>query len=187
MPDPALPATRQLNRRAMLRATAFGAVGLTATRVSAEDLPTAAPRGEEFAYEVTRTEAEWRAMLKDDEYFVLRDGGTEVPHTSLFAFESAAGTYTCKGCDLTLYDSEWKVPHPEIGWVFFSQSRENSVMMGVDIKSPYGGNMGEPTENAVIEAHCRRCGSHFGHILTVKGKTLHCINGSALKFTPDAA
>ncbi len=36
----------------------------------------------------------------------------------------------------------------------------------------------------LIEAHCRRCGSHLGHILNVQGDILHCINGTALTFTP---
>ena len=36
----------------------------------------------------------------------------------------------------------------------------------------------------MIEAHCRRCGSHLGHILTVDGKLVHCINGASLAFTP---
>lgn len=176
------------SRRALLVGSASAAASLgLGTGARAEDLPIAAPEGEAYTYEVTRTEAEWRAQLEDDAYWVLREGGTEVPHTSLLAFQTNPGTYFCKGCDLTIYDSEFKVPLPEIGWVFFRQSRENSVLMGIDVKSPYGGGMGEPQDNAVIEAHCRRCGSHFGHVLTVKGKTLHCINGVALNYMPDAA
>jgi peptide-methionine (R)-S-oxide reductase len=37
---------------------------------------------------------------------------------------------------------------------------------------------------ATIEVHCRRCGSHMGHVLLVEGEILHCINGTSLVFTP---
>jgi peptide-methionine (R)-S-oxide reductase len=45
--------------------------------------------------------------------------------------------------------------------------------------------MGEPRQ--VIEAHCRRCGSHLGHVLHVENDILHCINGASLTFAADDA
>ncbi len=129
-----------------------------------------------FPYEVTRTDAEWRARLTDEEHFVLREGGTEVPHSNINVFETASGIYQCKGCDLPVFSSATKTQHDDIGWAFFHLAEENSILTGQDI---FGG-MG--SERPVIEAHCRRCGSHLGHVLTVKGTTLHCINGSALVF-----
>jgi peptide-methionine (R)-S-oxide reductase len=39
----------------------------------------------------------------------------------------------------------------------------------------------------MIEAHCRRCGSHLGHVLYVEDRLLHCINGTALEFRPSEA
>jgi len=122
-----------------------------------------------FRYEVQRTEAEWRARLSEDEYTILREGGTEPRNSSPLAAETRNGTYACKGCDLPIYSSSQKIILPQ-GWVFFHHSYENAVLTGID--------------NGQIEAHCRRCGSHLGHILYVQSKIVHCINGSALSFTP---
>lgn len=130
-----------------------------------------------FSYEFTQSEDEWRAQLSEMEYFVLRDGNTEVPHSSLNTFQMDDGHYTCKGCGLENFDSKWKVAQFDIGWTFFSQARPTTVLTSIDESFS-----GMETENAVIECHCRRCASHLGHILTVKGKTLHCLNGIALVF-----
>jgi len=60
-----------------------------------------------------------------------------------------------------------------------------SVLTGIDVpQEAYG--MGSDWPN-LIETHCRRCGSHLGHILLVDGDVLHCINGTALHLEPDAA
>lgn len=131
----------------------------------------------DFTYEITRSDEEWRARLTEQEYAVLRLGRTEVPHTSLNAFQMAEGHYTCKGCDLVNFDSRWKVQHFDLGWAFFSQARPTTVLTSID--DAYG-DMAD--ESAAIECHCRRCASHLGHILTVKGTTLHCLNGTSLVF-----
>ncbi|MEO9970997.1 MAG: peptide-methionine (R)-S-oxide reductase [Hyphomonadaceae bacterium] len=123
-----------------------------------------------FSFEVQRTEEAWRARLTDSEYTILREGGTEPRHSSPLATATGKGTYLCKGCDLPIYLSAQKIILPK-GWAFFTHSIENSVLTGID--------------NGAIEAHCRRCGSHLGHVLYVEGQILHCINGSALVF--DAA
>lgn len=130
-----------------------------------------------FTYEITRSEEAWRAQLSEQEYFVLRDGHTEVPHTSLNAFQMDDGHYTCKGCGLHNFDSKWKVAHFDIGWAFFTQAKPTTILTSIDEDFS-----GMNTDKAVIECHCRRCSSHIGHILTVKGKTLHCLNGIALVF-----
>ncbi|MEO0991903.1 MAG: peptide-methionine (R)-S-oxide reductase [Pseudomonadota bacterium] len=138
-----------------------------------------------FTYEVDRTDEEWRALLTDEEYRVMRDGGTEKPKSSPFWNSTEAGMYSCKGCDLPLYDSFWKVELDK-GWVFFIHSEENAVLTGID---------GTPDLNrgilgkfaTFVEVHCRRCGSHLGHILNVDSFQVHCINGASLKFTPAEA
>ncbi|WP_292294965.1 peptide-methionine (R)-S-oxide reductase [Marivita sp.] len=133
----------------------------------------------DFEYEITRTETEWRALLSKPEYFVLREGGTEVPHTSLNTFEMSEGEYRCKGCNLVNFDSKWKVPKFDIGWTFFSQARPTTVLTSIDEK----GAAAEMADgDALIECHCRRCASHLGHILSIEDQTLFCLNGVALLF-----
>lgn len=171
------------DRRAFLGGTALSALGLA--QLPARRAAAAGAGDETFTYEVQRSEAEWRAMLTDKEYRILREGDTEIPETSPLWNTFEDGVYCCKGCDLTIYDSVWKA-EVDKGWAFFAQSRENAVLMGID-GSPPDGMADENAPPAMIEAHCRRCGSHLGHILTVEGRTLHCINGTSLRFSPAAA
>ncbi len=133
----------------------------------ASELPATSASG--FRYEVQRSDEDWRARLTEDEYTVLREGGTEPRNSSPLATETRNGTYACKGCELPIYSSSQKIILPQ-GWVFFRHSYENAVLTGID--------------SGQIEAHCRRCGSHLGHILSVQKQIVHCINGSALNFTP---
>lgn len=176
-------------RRAFLKASAISAVALTPALTpalrGARAASDANPTSDDFTYEVTRTDAEWKARLTDDEYHILRKGGTEKFNASPYHGEMPDGTYACKGCDLPLYDSKWKKV-VDMGFVFFKQSHPNAVLTGIDIFNPYKKKTDEV--DALIEVHCRRCGSHMGHILIVtKGNILHCINGTSLQFTPASA
>lgn len=171
------------SRRAFLGTAAASAVALP----MAANAHTAAPGSEDFTFEVTRTDAEWRAMLSESEHRILRENGTEQRFTSPLWEEEAAGHYHCKGCDLTIYDSDQKTVR-FIGWVFYHHARPDSVLLGIDewpALMSEADEMGEPRQ--VTEVHCRRCGSHLGHYLQVEDDMLHCINGTALSFTPDAA
>jgi peptide-methionine (R)-S-oxide reductase len=140
------------------------------------------PETSDFPYEVQRTEAEWRALLGDDEaYGILRKANTEWPKTTdLWKAPHEAG-YHCRGCDLRVYDAGWFEPLDK-GWVFFHHAEPNAVMFGLDgAVRQYGQTASEEERFAVSEVHCRRCGSHLGHHLLVAGQWLHCINGTSLK------
>lgn len=139
--------------------------------------------GPQYTFEVQRTEAEWRDRLNDLEYQVMREGATEFPTTSPYWNTNDPGVYHCKGCDLPLYSSEWYSPQ-EIGFVFFEHSDPDAVLTGIH-ETDYNGALPEP--KLMMEAHCRRCGSHLGHILIIGGEVLHCINGTALQLKPTNA
>ena len=174
-------------RRAFLGASASaGAIAFATGRGAAAGGEPAVEMGEDaFRYEVQLPDAEWRERLSEEEYVVLRKGSTELPQSSELWDETAEGVYGCRGCGLALYDSVWKV-ELDIGYAFFRQSRENAILMGIDGDPPYGTDDDGPF-GAMIETHCRRCGSHLGHILGVRGDTLHCINGISLTFAPTSA
>ncbi|MEJ6390681.1 peptide-methionine (R)-S-oxide reductase [Gymnodinialimonas ulvae] len=171
--------THHPNRRAFL-----GTAAATALAAPMAKAHTAPPGSEDFIYEVTRTEEEWRAMLTEDEHRIMRENGTEPRFSSEFWETEEAGHYHCKGCDLTIYDSAQKTLRL-IGWVFYHHARPNSVLMDID---EWPAQMSE-TEieevRQVTEVHCRRCGSHLGHYLIVQGEMLHCINGASLTFAAD--
>ena len=125
-------------------------------------------------FEVTRTEEEWRAMLTDIEYRVMREEGTERAGSSPLDKNYAEGLYHCRGCDLELYSSDAKYDS-RTGWPSFFESLPNAVGTKEDRK----------LFSVRTEVHCRRCGSHLGHIFDdgpqPTGKR-HCLNGVSLVF-----
>lgn len=136
-----------------------------------------------FDYEVKRSEAEWRELLSEQEYSILRLGNTEMRHTSDLRNETRDGIYRCKGCELPLYTANWKVQIDK-GWVFFKHAEPNSVMTAIDGPVEQYGQSGMDTSIAMMEVHCRRCGSHLGHYLRADDQNVHCINGLSLAFEP---
>ncbi|WP_179378929.1 peptide-methionine (R)-S-oxide reductase [Jannaschia marina] len=187
-----------VSRRTFIAALPAGTAAAIAPAARADG------HGDAFRYEVTRTEEEWRAMLTDDEFKILREGGTEVPKSDPLWDSTEAGMYACKGCDLPVYDARWKIVL-DIGFLFYRHSEEAAVLTSIDrsVYADFGGEAGAMgpvvpeglTEEELraldtlllIEVHCRRCASHLGHLVIAQGKLLHCINGSALTFTPEAA
>jgi hypothetical protein len=59
-------------------------------------------------YPVTRSDEQWRAELDDDEFAVLRQGGTERPFTHPFEHDATVCVYACRACGAELFRSETK-------------------------------------------------------------------------------
>ncbi len=173
--------SKPMNRRTFFSATS--AVALTA----ASSAKAAAPAGvgSDYAYEITRTEEEWRELLTEYEYFILREGLTEKPKSHPYWELNEKGDYHCRGCDLKAYEGQWKVILDK-GWVFFFHAVQDAVLLGIDGNVPEYGSM-TAGHAAVTEVHCRRCASHLGHIVVINKIMTHCINGTALTFKAAAA
>ena len=188
MTDTALTRRDLLASSAVLAAGAALAAGpagaQTTVSVDGESIAVYVPEESEFPYEVTRTEAEWRAHLGDDDfvYGILRRAETERPKTTDLWREPHEAGYLCAGCDMPLYEGRWFQPLDK-GWVFFHHAIPNAVMFGLDGPVPEYGQAGMAVSfaTAMGEVHCRRCGSHIGHHIPVEGVFLHCLNGTALK------
>lgn len=128
------------------------------------------------SFEVTLSEAEWRAKLGDLSYRVLREADTEPSGSSPLNDEHRPGTFACMGCDLPLYSSEAKFDSGT-GWPSFFQPLPDAAATKDD-----PGWFGSRTE-----VHCRRCGGHLGHVFDDGPKPTgkrYCMNGAALKFLP---
>lgn len=130
----------------------------------------------EGQFEVTRTTAEWRALLTDFEFSVMREEATERAHTSPLNAEKRDGVFHCKGCELALYESKTKY-ESGTGWPSFYESLPDAVRTKED----------NSFFSRRTEVHCRRCGSHLGHIFNDGPKPTgkrHCLNGVSLTFQP---
>ena len=71
-------------------------------------------------FEVTHTDAEWRALLTPDQYAVLRQQGTERAFTSPLDHEKRSGTFSCAACANPLFSSKTKFDSGT-GWPSFWQ------------------------------------------------------------------
>lgn len=131
--------------------------------------------GEEMkAFKITKSKREWKQILTDLEYKVMRKEGTERAYTSPLDKLFDEGIYHCKGCDLPLYSSDHKY-NSGTGWPSFWKALPGAIGTKTDKKFFM----------VRTECHCSRCGSHLGHIFDdgpqPTGKR-HCINGVSLRF-----
>ena len=132
--------------------------------------------GPAFAYEVSKSDAEWKKQLSPAAYDVLRHQGTETPFTSPLNNEHRKGIFACAGCDLPLFSSETKF-ESGTGWPSFYQPLENAV----------GKTQDRTLGMLRTEIHCRRCGGHLGHVFNDGPKPTglrYCMDGLALLFHP---
>ena len=130
------------------------------------------------AFEMTKTDDEWRKVLTPEQYRVLRGHGTEYAGSSPLDKVYDQGTFHCAGCDLAVYSSKTKF-NSGTGWPSFFAPLDNAIGTSVD-KSFF---------STRTEVHCRRCGGHLGHVFEDGPKPTglrYCMNGIAMKFVPGA-
>jgi len=125
---------------------------------------------------IIKSDAEWEKLLTPEQYHILREEGTEPPHSSLLNNEKRSGVYVCAACELPLFNSDMKYDSGT-GWPSFFTSIEANVETRLDFKLIY----------PRTEYHCARCSGHQGHVFNdgpkPSGKRW-CNNGLALKFIP---
>ncbi|MFT3816837.1 MAG: peptide-methionine (R)-S-oxide reductase MsrB [Rubrivivax sp.] len=149
------------------------------TTAALQPLRAAAAAEAAQGFEVSYTDAQWRARLTPQQYAVLRMEGTEPAGTSPLNHEHRAGSFACAGCALPLFSSKTKFDSGT-GWPSFWAPLDKAVATHSDRR--YG--------MLRTEVHCRRCGGHLGHVFDDGPRPTglrYCINGLALAFVPQAA
>lgn len=126
---------------------------------------------------VQKTEAEWKAELSEEVFHILRQKGTERPHTGTYNNHYEKGTYHCAGCDALLFESTQKFDS-HCGWPAFDAPAEKSIVQEHNDQS-FG--------MVRTEVTCNDCGGHLGHVFTdgpTKTGLRYCINSLSLIFKP---
>ncbi|MFY0674465.1 MAG: peptide-methionine (R)-S-oxide reductase MsrB [Bacteroidia bacterium] len=120
------------------------------------------------------TESEWRERLSEDDFYILRQHGTERSFTGAYCESHDPGLYQCKGCDNLLFDSSIKF-ESGTGWPSFTQPiSENSIKY---IKDTSFGMVR-------VEIQCNVCDGHLGHVFPdgpAPSKLRYCVNSASIK------
>ncbi|WP_425391273.1 peptide-methionine (R)-S-oxide reductase MsrB [Ekhidna sp.] len=124
---------------------------------------------------INKSEEEWKKELSEEQYYILREKGTERPWIGALLENKDKGIYECAACGNELYSSETKYDSGS-GWPsFYDPISANAV----DFEKDKSFGM------IRTEVKCGRCGSHLGHIFPdgpEPSGQRYCMNSGALNF-----
>lgn len=132
----------------------------------------------ESKQEINRSEEEWKKILTPEQFYVLREKGTDRPFTGKYYLHKEKGTYNCAACGNELFTSDMKFDS-DCGWPSFDRE-----IKGGKIKTAVDRSFGMVR----TEIMCAKCGSHLGHLFD-DGPTLtgmrYCVNSTSIDFNQE--
>eukprot|EP01059_Diplonema_ambulator_P008650 TRINITY_DN1830_c0_g2_i1.p1 TRINITY_DN1830_c0_g2~~TRINITY_DN1830_c0_g2_i1.p1 ORF type:complete len:186 (+),score=29.26 TRINITY_DN1830_c0_g2_i1:49-558(+) len=128
---------------------------------------------------VEKSDDEWRLVLTQQEFNVLRRGATDPPHKGDYNKDlPRKGYFSCKGCGVPLFSAKSKFSC-SCGWPAFDKCYKRYVDKRVEGNRSGGGFYR-------TEIRCAVCDGHLGHVFNGEGMTStdqrHCVNGSAIAY-----
>lgn len=124
-----------------------------------------------------RTDAEWRSTLSAEQYRILRQAGTEPPHSGALNGEKRRGMYRCAACGTELFASDVKYDSGS-GWPSFTDHEDEAVSEHSD----------QSHGMSRVEIRCSACESHLGHVFPDgpgPSGLRYCVNSASLDFEAD--
>lgn len=133
---------------------------------------------ETLTYPLTKTDAEWKALLGDFPFSVLRQAGTERAFSGKLWDEHRPGTYYSAASGQPLFRSEDKFDSGT-GWPSFTRPMDQSALV---LKR----DLSLGVERVEVEDSAS--GSHLGHVFDdgpAPTGLRYCMNSASLRFVPD--
>jgi peptide-methionine (R)-S-oxide reductase len=133
---------------------------------------------EESHFPVTKTDQEWKSMLTPEEYYVLREKGTERPFTGTYNVHFEEGMYNCRACDAPLFSSDSKFDG-HCGWPSFDAGIASGAVIEKQDKT---------LGMSRTEILCGGCGGHLGHVFNDGPSATglrYCVNSLSISFDED--
>ncbi len=127
-----------------------------------------------MSYPIEKTDEEWQAQLGLERFKILRQKGTEFPHSGKYNLFNNNGIYCCGGCSEVLFESTSKFD-AHCGWPSFDESIPDKVRY---IKDKSHGMIR-------TEIVCNSCGGHLGHVFDdgpTKTGIRYCVNSLSVDF-----